>query len=220
MTAHTSHDANKWNKWRCDKEVKVTWELRSPGQPNLVQGAWWKHWEVFNVCRLTSICPLLSTSVYSTRQTRLKMWRRLRSSMENWWDLWCPRRATAVPWRRTEWFHQIFRLLPLISHYQMCLFILTDLFVLPDFSCFLFAVDSRWTTCTAAFCSWWCGHVTRCFVKCQGKWQSWVCRNAAAAADGRIRCAFSSVGILTRDPYSFCCYNVFRTVLLLIAVFT
>lgn len=144
-----------------------------------------------HLCRLTSNCPLLSISVYSTRQTRLKMWRRLRSSMENWWDLWCPRRATAVPWRRTEWFHQIFRLLPLISHYQMCLFILTDLFVLPDFSCFLFAIDRHWTTCTAAFWSWWCGHVMGCFVKCQGKWQSWVCRNVAAAADGRIRCAFS-----------------------------
>lgn len=148
MTAHTNHDGNKLSKWRYDKEVKVTWELRSPGQPNLVQGARWKHWSFscLHLCGLTSNCPLLSISVYSTRQTRLKMWRRLRSSMENWWDLWCPRRATAVPWRRTEWFHQIFRLLSLISHYQMCLFILTDLIVLPYFSCFcllLIAVEPR-----------------------------------------------------------------------------
>ena len=38
-------------------------------------------------------------SVYSTRQTRPRTWRRSRSSTENWWGSWCPRRRTVVPWR-------------------------------------------------------------------------------------------------------------------------
>lgn len=205
------------------KEVKVTWELRSPGQPNRIQGARWKHWRVFHVCiSVDSLPTVLCSPSVSTVQDRPG------SRCEEDWE---------APWKTDEtygvqgepqrchgdrlngsirysgFFHS--------SHITKCAYLfLTDLFVLPDFSCFLFAVNSRWTTCTVAFWSWWCGHGMGCFVKCQEKWQSWVCRNVAAAADGRIRCAFSSVGIITRDPYSLCCYNVFRTVLLLIAVFT
>lgn len=64
-------DANKWSKWRCDKEVKVTWELRSPGQPNLVQGARWKHWGVFHACiAVDSLLTVLCSPSVSTVQDR------------------------------------------------------------------------------------------------------------------------------------------------------
>lgn len=45
-------------------------------------------------------------SVYSTRRTRPRMSRRLRSSMENWCDSWCPKRHTVVPWKRTDGLHE------------------------------------------------------------------------------------------------------------------
>lgn len=45
-------------------------------------------------------------SVYSTRRTRPRMWRRSRNSTASWCGSWYPRRRTAAPWRRTETFQR------------------------------------------------------------------------------------------------------------------
>lgn len=146
--------------------------------------------------------------------------------MENWWDLWFPRRVTVVPWIRTEWMMQTI-IYP--DFFHSCLIIKCDYLFLvfstqiARFLLHFLYINSSWRTLPGSHValSW---YVLWLSVRKNG-WVEFAGRllQQELAWKGLELSSWFTLGpvviIIVYHPYSLC-YIVSSPVLLLIPVLT